>query len=88
MILDPPNVRANLKKSTTNRFSSFSDLFFIRKSIRVNPTDNEILFQVLKKVKALTKVFIEQSEHIKQLEKKIKSSQISQKRQTKDQLLD
>ena len=65
----------------------FGDLFLTRKSIRVNPTDNEILLQVLEKVEALTKVSMEQSEHIKRLEEKLRSSQTTQKRQAKEQLL-
>lgn len=72
VILDPPNARANLKRPAADSPSSFGDLFFTRKSIRVNPIDNEILLQVLKKVEVLTKVSIEQSEHIKGLEEKIK----------------
>ncbi len=71
LILDPPNARANLKKPAADSPSLYGDLFLTRKSIRANPTDNEILLQVLEKVEALTKVFIEQSEHIKRLEEKI-----------------
>lgn len=71
VILNFFNTCANLKKLVADSFFLFDDLFFIRKSIRINPTDNKILLQVLKKDKVLTKIFIEQSEHIKQLEKKI-----------------
>lgn len=65
VILNLLNAHANLKKPAIDSPSLFGDLFFIRKSIRVNPTDNEILLQVFEKVKTLTKIFINQSEHIK-----------------------
>ena len=71
LILDPPNARENLKRPAADSPSLFGDLFLTRKSIRANPTDNEILLQVLEKVEALTKVSIEQSEHIKRLEEMI-----------------
>ncbi len=70
-IWDLPNVRANLKRPAAKTLSLFGDLFLTRKSIRANPTDNEVLLQVLEKVEALTKVSAEQSEYIKRLEEKI-----------------
>lgn len=71
LVLDPPNVRVGLKRPAAASPSSFGDLFLTRKSVRANPTDNQVLLQVLEKVEALTKVSIEQSEHIKRLEEKV-----------------
>lgn len=68
----PLILRTNLKKPVVESLSSFGNLFLTRKSVRTNPTDNKILLQILEKVKALTRVTIEQSEQIKQSEKKIK----------------
>ena len=82
LILDPPNVRANLKRPAAESPSSFGDLFLTRKSIRANPTDNEVLRQVLEKVEALTKVSTEQSEHIKRLEEKIEELTNNTKKMT------
>ncbi len=43
LILDLPNVRANLKRPAVESPSLFGDFFFTQKSIRANPTDNEVL---------------------------------------------
>lgn len=49
----------------------FVDLFLTKKSARANPMNNKLLFQIIEKVEVLNKNSIEQSELIKQLEKKI-----------------
>lgn len=49
----------------------FDDLFLIKRFIKANCIDNKILFQVLKKVKSLTKVFFKELEHIKKLKDNI-----------------
>ena len=71
LILDPPNARTGLKRPAADSPSAFGDLFLTRKLARANPTDNELLLQVLEKVEVLTKTSMEQSELIKRLEKKI-----------------
>ncbi len=80
--MDPPNVRANLKRLAAESPSLFGDLFLTRKSIRANPTDNEVLLQELEKVEALTRVSTEQSEHIKRLEEKIEELTNNTKKMT------
>ncbi len=54
LILDPSNVRASLKRPAADSTFLFGDLFITRKSIRANPTDNEVLLQVLEKIEELT----------------------------------
>lgn len=62
LIFELPNVYTNLKRLTIESPSSFGDLFFIRKFIKVNFTNNKILLQIFKKVKILTRVTTKHSD--------------------------
>ncbi len=71
-----------MKRPAAESLSLFGNLFLTRKSIRANPTDNEVLLQVLEKVEALTKVSIEHSVNIKRLEENIEELTNNTKKMT------
>ena len=71
VILAPTNNRSSSKRPAIESPSSFGALFLSGKSARANPSDNELLLQMLEKMETLSKVSKKQSELIQRLEKKI-----------------
>lgn len=71
VIIDSPKNRGSFKRPAADSPSSFGALFLSRKSARVDPSDNGLLLQLMEKIDTLSKITIEQSEHIKRLEDKI-----------------
>ncbi len=71
VILAPTNNRSSSKRHAVESPSSFGALFLSRKLERANPSDNELMLQMLEKIEILSKASIKQSEHIQRLEEKI-----------------
>lgn len=71
VILSPNNGRSSSKRPAVESPSSFGALFLSRKSARANPSDNELLLQMLEKIETLSKASVKQLELIQRLEEKI-----------------